>query len=278
MNISRFFNYLLVHLVIFFSFNVNAEEAAPSTITFETGRDNQNGESRLLDMDLAMQNGKRFLFGLGGDKQKTGSHLYNTGFVYLGLGSNTLKPVSVKGLLEYSGKQNQLTVFSASLPVTTKGNDGTFTFTPVIRNLSLYTVANNKVNVSSPAIGVSATAYIGKQGRLMGSAFFYNYSRNVAALTNFQVMRIFTEPTLLQASNLLKRKYVIETGMDYQNFSWSAGWNKSVSAVVPDDSEYLYVTTDFYLSRAWALNLLYGKYINTSTESHFGSVAVSYSF
>ena len=278
MNINRFFNYLLIHLVIFFSLSVNADEVAPSTITFETGRDNQNGESRLLDMNLAMQDGKRFLFGLGGDKQKTGTNLYNTGFIYLGLGSNPLKPVSVKGLLEFSGKRDQLTVFSASLPVTSKGKDSSFTFTPVIRNISLYTVGNKKVTVSSPAFGVSATTYVGKRGRLMGSAFFYDYSRNVAALTNLQVLRIFTEPTLLQASNLLKEKYVIETGMDYQDFSWSLGWNKSVSAVVPDDSEYAYVTTDFYLSSAWALNLLYGKYIKTSVDSHFGSVAISYSF
>ena len=278
MTISRLSRYLHVHFVIFLSFTVNADEVVPSTITFESGRDNQNGESRLLDMNLALRDGNRFLFGLGGDKQKMGSNLYNTGFMYLGLGSNPLKKVSVKGLLEYSGKKDQLTVFSASLPITSKGKESSFTFTPIMRNISLYTVANKKMTVSSPAFGLTATAYVGTRGRLTGSTFFYYYSRDVATLTNLQVLRIFTEPTLLQASNLLKRKYVIEAGMDYRDFSWSAGWNKNISAVVPNDSEYAYVTTDFYLSSAWSLNLLIGKYINTSADSHFGSVAISYSF
>ena len=277
-----FFRQLFSLMLILFSsttITTMASEKTPSNMTFEYGEDEQNGSSRLLDVNLALKTGGQFLFGFGEDNQKTSTGQIDSGFIYLGIGSNPRKPLSVKALIEYSGKEDQLTVLSGSLPITSKDENTTITFTPVYRLIDIYTLGNKKINVTSPAYGLTGTVYIGNYARLMGSAFYYDYSRNVGALTNFIIYRNFSQPTLLQASSLLDRKYLIETGMDYETFGWSVGWSNSISAVDKMESEYVYATMDVFLSEVWSVSATYGEYLDTpEQEDNFTAIALTYAF
>ena len=71
----------------------------------------------------------------------------------------------------------------------------------------------------------------------------------------------------------------METGLDFDSFSISAGKNRSVSAIDDSSSDYIYTVFDYYISDSWSMSLLYGEYLNIPVDrNNYTSVSVSHSF
>lgn len=264
-----------IGLVISFS----TLQAASSRLSIEYGEDDQGGSSKLLDIDQGLDSGMRLIAGYGRSNQQSISGGYTTSLYYLGLGSDPHKDFSIKGLYEESGKSQDLIIQSFSTPLTFKNPDLTFTLTPVFRTIDIYTITNKVVSVDSNALGLQLTGYPGQHGRVMASYFTYDYSRRVNLLTALKIIPFFSNSTLQLASGFLDESLITEIGMDYDAFSWTLGWNRSVSALDASVSEYGYLSLDVVFSDSWSMYATYGKYLHSiNNNDNFITVGINYAY
>ncbi len=266
--------------MIYFLAVLNAVAASnSSSISVDIGSDEQGNKNTAVAVDLSLDSTKQIMFGAGRSVVPAGAETINNNFLYFGLSKKVSEDWKVTGMIEYSGLKDQYSIVSTSVPVRFTQDTYFLEVVPAIRTISLSTLNNKKLFVSSTALGLKAGWYIGKYFRLSGSAYSYAYSRDVSKLATFQSTRYFNEKTLLLSSGLLKRSYNMETGLDFESFSISAGKNRSVSAIDNSNSDYIYTVFDYYLSDSWSLSLLYGEYLNTpADQNNYTSISVSHSF
>ncbi len=266
--------------MIYFLAVLNAVAASnSSSVSVEIGSDEQGNKNTAVAVDLSLDNTKQIMFGAGRSVVPTGADTINNNFLYFGLSKELSEDWKVTGMIEYSGQKDEFSMVSTSVPVRFTQDTYFLEVVPAIRTISLSTQNNKKLFVNSTALGLKAGWFIGKYFRLSGSAYSYSYSRDVSKLATFQSTRYFNEKTLLLSSGLLKRSYNMETGLDFDSFSISAGKNRSVSAIDNSNSDYIYTVLDYYLSDSWSLSLLYGEYLNIpADQNNYTSISVSHSF
>lgn len=267
--------------VMFYFFTILTAGAASnsSSISIDIGSDEQGNKNTAVAVDLSLNNSKQIMFGMGKNEVLSGAETINNNFLYFGLSKKVSEDWKVTGMIEYSGLNDQFSMVSTSVPVRFTQDSYFLEVIPALRTISLSTLNNKNLFVSSTALGVKAGWYIGKYFRLSGSAYSYAYSRDVSKLATFTSTRYFNEKALVLSSGLLKRSYNMEAGLDFDSFSISAGKNRSVSAIDNSNSDYIYTVFDYYLSDSWSLSLLYGEYLNTpADENNYTSVSVSHSF
>lgn len=267
-------------VMIYFIAVLNTVSASnSSSVSVEIGSDEQGNKNTTVAVDLSLDSTKQIMFGAGRSDVPTGAETINNNFLYFGLSKKLSEDWKVTGMIEYSDLKDEYSIVSTSIPVRFIQDTYFLEVVPAIRTISLSTLNNKKLFVSSTALGLKAGWYLGKHFRLSGSAYSYAYSRDVSKLATFQSTRYFNEKTLLLSSGLLKRSYNMETGLDFDSFSISAGKNRSVSAIDNSNSDYIYTVFDYYLSDSWSLSLLYGEYLNTpADQNNYTSISVSHSF
>lgn len=228
-----------------------------SSISVDFGSDEQGNKNTSIAVDLSLDNTKQIMFGAGRSVVPIGTETANNDFLYFGLSKKLSEEWKVTGMIEYSALNDEYSMVSTSVPVRFTEDTYFIEVVPAIRSINLSTLNNKKLFVSGTALGFKAGWYIGKYFRLSGSAYSYAYSRDLSKLAAFQSTRYFNENALLLSSGLLKRSYNMETGLDFNSFSISAGKNRSVSAIDNSNSDYIYAVFDYYLSDAWSLRLLF---------------------
>lgn len=267
--------------VILYVFTVLSAIAAPnsSSVSIDKGSDEQGNKNSAVSVKLSLDNSKQLTFGLGKNEVLSGTQSINNNFMYVGLFKKTSDELKIGGMLEYSGLKNQFTMVTTSIPVRFSKTNYYFEVVPAIRNIKLTTQLNKTITVSSTALGLKTGIYLGEYFRLSGSAYSYNYARDVSLLATFQSTRYFNERTLMLSSGLLKKSYNVEAGLDFNSFSVSLGSNRSISAIDDTRSDYTYTVLDYYLSDSWTLSALFGEYLNTpADQNNYSSLSVSYAF
>jgi len=250
-----------------------------SSVSIDVGSDEQGNNSSSVAVKLSLNSTKQIMFGVGRTKVPAGIETINNNFHYFGLSKKVSENWKLTGMVEYSGLKDAFSMISTSVPVRFTQDNYYLEVVPALRTISLSTLNNKKLFVSSSALGFKGGWYIGKYFRLTGSAYSYAYSRDVSKLATFQSTRYFNENALLLSSGLLKRSYNMEMGLDFDSFSVSAGKNRSVSAIDNSNSDYIYTVLDYFISDSWGISLLYGEYLNTPEDrNNYTSVSVSHSF
>lgn len=261
--------------VVMVCFNVFAD----TTISVDVGNDEQNNTNSMLSVDTELKHSKKLFFGAGNSKGPSGNQTIENKIAFIGMSKKMNDDWKLKGMFEYSGLRDAFAMYSTSLATKYSQTNYYVELVPAIRRISLTTLANKKVIISSTALGLKAGVYLGDYLRLSGSAYSYSYSKDVSKLASFASTRFFNVKTLLLSSGLLKNSYNTEAGLDFDKFSISLGKNRSVSAIDYTNSDYVYSVVDFYLSDAWGLSLLYGEYANTpEDQNNFSSLTVNYTF
>ena len=256
-------------------FNVYAD----TTISVDVGKDEQENTNSMLSVDTGLNKSKRLFFGAGNSKGPSGSQTVENKIAFIGMSKKMNDDWKLKGMLEYSGLRDAFTMYSTSFATKYSQENYYIEFVPAIRRISLTTLSKRKINISSSALGFKTGLFLGDHFRLSGSAYSYNYSKDVSALASFASTRYFNVKTLLLSSGLLKNSYNTEAGLDFDSFSFSVGKNRSVSAIDYSKSDYVYSVVDYYISDAWSLSLLYGEYANTpEDQNNFSSLTVNYTF
>lgn len=250
-----------------------------SSVTIDKGSDEQGNKNSAVSVKLSLDDTKQLIFGLGKNEVLSGTESINNNFMYAGLFKKTSDEFKIGGMLEYSGLKNQFTMVTTSIPVRFSKTNYYFEVIPALRNINITTLLNRTITVASTALGFKTGIYLGDYFRLGGSAYSYNYARDVSLLATFQSTRYFNERTLMLSSGLLKKSYNVEGGLDFNSFSVSLGSNRSISAIDDTRSDYTYTILDYYLSDSWTLSALFGQYLNTpADQNNYSSLSVSYAF
>lgn len=185
----------------------------------------------------------------------------------------------VTGMIEYSNLTNEYTMISTSVPVRLTQDSYYIELIPMLRSIRLTSTGNKASNIGSSGLGLKSGIFLGEHFRLSGSAYSYAYSADVSQAGTFGNSRFFTGSTLSLSSDLLKKSYNIETGLDFDSFSVSLGKNKAISESDNSTSESIYTALDYYLSKKWSLSILFGEYLNTpQDQNNYSSLTVGYAF
>ena len=250
-----------------------------SSISVEIGRDEQGNKNSLVAVNLALDDEKNALFGFGKSEVPTSNELINSNLFYFGVSKKQSKNWKVTGMMEYAGQKDFFTTFSLSAPIRYSQNDYFLEVIPGWRNITLNTNFKKKVLISSQTLGLKAGLYAGEHFRVSGSVYSFTYNRNVAALSSPVIYNLFNDKTLSLSGGLLSKSYNLETGLDYDSFSWSLGSSRSISAIDNSSSDYIYTTFDYILSDKWSVGLLYGKYLKAPLDfDNYSSINVNYQF
>lgn len=270
--IFAFVGYFLIQYVVL-------ADAKNTTISLDIGHDEQENQNSLLSANIFLANSKEIFFGLGKSDTQSGSEVIDNKISYLGLSKKFQKDLKVTGLLEYSGLKDTFTIFSTSAAVRYTQDNYFLELVPALRRVTLTTISNREASISSKALGFKSGVFIGNHFRLSGSAYRYDYSRDVSVLASFVSTLFFNDKTLALSSGLLEKSYNLEAGLDYDSFSISLGKNRSISAIDGQRNDYVYTVVDYYISDAWALSLLLGEYLDSpENQNNYSSLTVSYSF
>lgn len=253
--------------------------ANSSSINIDMGTDEQGNKNSEISVKLSGNDTKNYLFGMGKSEVPSGIEIINNNFVYFGISNKVSKKWKVTGMIEYSDLKDAFSMITTSVPIRFSQDNYYVEFIPALRSIRLTTTGNKKLSVGSSAFGLKSAVFLGKHFRLSGNAYSYDYSADVSQTTTFGSARFFSGSTSLLTSDLLKKSYNIETGLDFDSFSVSLGKNKTISASDDMTSESIYAALDYYLSKTWGLSLLFGEYLNTpEDQNNYSSVAVNYSF
>lgn len=254
-------------------------ETKNTTISLEIGKDEQNNINSMVSADTGLSDSKRLFFGVGKSKTPSGADTIDNNLAFVGLSNKYSDDWKLTGSLEYSGLKNAYTMFSTSAAIRYNQNNYFVELVPAIRSINLTTLSKKHLIISSAALGLKTGVYVGEHFRLSGSAYSYNYSRDVSQLASFASSRFFNVKTLLLSSGLLKKSYNLETGLDFDSFAISLGKNRSVSAIDDSSSDYIYSAIDFYITEALGVSVLFGEYLNTPADrNNYSSLSVNYSF
>ena len=216
---------------------------------------------------------------MGKSKIPSGNDIIESNLAFVGISKKYSDDWKLTGTLESSGLKNAYTMFSTSAGIKYSQDDYYIEFDPALRRISLTTLSNRQLIVTSAALGIKAGLYLGRHFRLSGNTYSYSYSADVSKLASFASTRFFNVKTLLLSSGLLKKSYNIETGLDFDFFSVSIGKNRSISAIDNSASDYVYSVLDYYISDEWSVSVLFGEYLNTpSDQNNYTSLTVNYSF
>ena len=250
-----------------------------TTISLDFGQDELDNTSSILSVDMDLENSKRLFWGLGKNKTFLANKFIENNISFIGLSKKMNDDFKITGMLELSGLKDAFTIFSTSAGVRYSQNYFYIELVPALRKVTLTTLSNREVKLSSTALGFKAGFFIGEHFRLSGSTYRYDYSRNVSVLSSFASTQFFNTQTLALSSSLLSESYNVEAGLDYDSFSVSLGKNSSISAIDNSSIDYAYSVLDYFLSDTWGLSLLFGKYLDTpANQDNYTSVTISYSF
>ncbi len=251
--------------------------AQADSVSLESGVDEQGNHSIAFASSHAIEKKQTLLLGLGTTTLPGASGTISNNYVYAGLRYQRSKTLDMTGMLEYSGRNGSFTLFSASLPVRYSGRQAYIEFSPAYRSIRLNTTNGRIIDSSGSVLGIKTGVFVGQHLRLSGSAFAYQYSRDVSKLSSVLAARFLSLDTLQLSSGLLKNLYTIEAGLDFENTALTAGKNRSISAIDNSETNYLYLSMDYYLSQTWSVGLLFGKYLDTpADQDNYLSFNVSY--
>ena len=273
---KKFFFGVFINTIIMLAAYADVND---TTISVNAGSDEQNNTNSMVSVDMGLRNDKRLFFGFGKSKTPSGSNVIVNNTSFVGISKNHNENWKMTGMLEYSGLKGAFSIFSTSAAFRFNQNSFYIEAIPAFRSIKLTTLSNKNVFISGTALGLKSGVFIGKHFRLSGSAYSYNYSKDVSLLASFASTRYFNNKTLLLSSGLLEKSYNLETGLDYDSLSVSLGKNRSISAIDDSSSDYVYSALDYYISDAWGLSLMLGEYLDTpSDQNNFSSVTVNYTF
>lgn len=249
------------------------------TISIDGGKDEQENTNSMVSVDMGLSDEKRLFFGFGKSKTPSGTEIIENNISFVGMSKNYNENWKMTGMLEFSGLKDAFTVFSTSAAFRYNQEKYYIEAVPAFRSINLTTLNDRHLIVSSTALGLKSGVFLGDHFRLTGSAYSYNYSRDVSLLASFASTRYFNVKTLLLSSGLLKKSYNVEAGLDYDSFSVSLGKNRSVSAIDESSSDYFYTSLDYYISDSWGVSVLAGEYLDTpEDQNNFSSFTVNYTF
>ncbi len=274
--LKKFILIIIPCFLIIFTTSANERN---TTLSLEVGKDEQGNTNSMLSADLTLNKKMHVFFGVGNSKTPSGNDVIDNNLAFVGLSNRFTQDWKLTGMIEYSGLKDAFTMVSTSAAMRYSHPNVFVELVPAFRRIRLTTLGNRQLIVNSTALGVKSGVYLGDHFRLSGSAYSYNYSSDVSKLASFNSIRFFDFKTLFLSSGLLKESYNIETGLDFNSFSISAGKNHSVSAIDFTDSDYGYLVLDYFFSDAWSMSVLAGKYEDIpEDENNFSSLRVNYSF
>lgn len=274
-----FKNLLIIVLIYLLQYSNTFADSGNTILSIDVGSDEQDNKNSMLSVDLELKDSKHFFLGVGKSKIPSGTTVIESNQSFIGLSKKYDNNVKVTGMLEYTGLRNAFTLFSAGTAIRYSGKDYFAEIVPALRTITLTTRSNNKITLSSSVVGIKIGGFVGQYFRLSGSAYSYNYSRDVSRLASFASTRYFNVKTLLLSSGLLKNSNNLEAGLDFKYFSVSIGKNSSTSAIDYKKSDYVYTVADVYISKALSLSILYGKYLDTpEDQNNYSSLTFNYAF
>lgn len=270
---------ILAVISIFTCFPALASNERNTTLSIEAGKDESGNRNTMISADIRLNATQNVFFGAGSSEVPSGSVIIKNNQAYGGFSNKFSDKWKITGILDYSGLKDAFTMVSISAGMKFSIPVFYLELVPAYRRIKLTTLNNRHVFINSGGLGVKSGVYLGDHFRLSGSAYTYNYSRDVSLLASFASTRFFSTNTLLLSSGLLEETKNIETGLDFTNFSLSLGRNKSISAIDFSESNYGYIVFDYYFSDAWSMSIFAGKYDDTpEDQDNFSSLTVSYAF
>lgn len=270
---------LIIVLLYLLQYSNTFADSGNTILSIDVGRDEQDNKNSMLSADVELKNTKHLFWGLGKSKIPSGTTVIESNQSYIGLSKKYDDDLKVTGMLESTGLRNAFNMLSVSSLIRYNSKDYFAELVPALRTITLTTLSNNKITLSSSVIGIKIGGFMGQHFRLSGSAYLYNYSRDVSRLASFASTRYFNVKTLLLSSGLLKKSNNLEAGLDFKRISVSIGKNSSTSAIDYKKSDYIYTVADVILSKAFSLSILYGKFLDTpEDQNNYSSLTLNYAF
>lgn len=247
-------------LILVFSLNAFAQEFTnddqklESSISGFLNGDSYEGRGGGFDLDLALDNKHRLLFGASGNRsEKNQSKEDRVRDVYIGLGSSPLKRHYMNLTFEFSGIRNQFETRSINptFNLRSENRRATLYFTPGFRRTKIFTdplfTTRENYTVSNPYLTLGLS-FIGPRKwtlKVEGSRNWYN--ADLDALKDYESSYIFSPTTLSMTDSFQKSRITLGIGHIFRYFQMSIEGTRSVSEVDDIISRTLALKSTFFV-------------------------------
>lgn len=272
---------------------VMAETA--SSIRYEQGRDDLDGVSRYLDIDLGLQGKNHIVFGYGNSTSETDTGTLESDSFYIGILSD---PYADKAMgITYTAlkEENSFDLDSIRLEFIANTDSWAFSLSPELRSIDIFSttttsttgsgpggsgtsVSSSTISTLSPALGFVAGYYGIDHIYIRAGATVYGYEKDVTALSSRNVfsMRNTSVSTLDQAYGLEDYRILLAGGYNYGAGNIGLQHAHSVSIVDDAATRTSSAHVSYKFNEAWRTELTAGVVDDDVSRSQFASIALGY--
>jgi hypothetical protein len=249
-----------------------------SNIRYEQGWDDNDGDSRYLDIDLGLQDKNRIVAGYGKSTSLSGVDLLDSNSYYIGYITDPHADMSTGVTYTSITEQNNFNLDSIRLDLLFNTDDWAFTLAPELRNVEFYTSSTSTVTTLSPALGVMASYYGIDRVAIAVGHTAYSYDKNISSSsmhTSF-IMRNLSTSTYDQAYGLDDYRNMLAARYNYGAGNIGVRHTRSVSFVDATATTVNTVYISYRFNETWRTELSAGTVDDGVTDSRFTSLALAY--
>lgn len=268
-------------LLILFCHTGNSFAESRSSISFELGTDNNSGQNYYLSGRYAFDNGMllKAATGESTSTDNTNAKLKSNSYT-AGIQSDPEKIVNLSFEISNANQINTVNIDSIILALDVNTLNWNVFFSPEFRNISVQTLTNNTINVSSTGLTTGLGYYGWDPFYISVQHNAFSYSKNLSAVGN--KINIFTSilgsDTVDQIYALEDDRTTIELGYYFDNSSIAFSQSEGASTVDQSISTVDKIYFSFNLDNNWSLGMSVGtSSLNTSNSTtRFGNVSINY--
>ena len=266
-----------------------------SSIRYEQGRDDIEGDSRYLDIDLGLQSNNHIVLGYGNSTSQTDTETLESDAYYIGMLTDPYADTATGITYTALKEENSFDLDSIRLDLIANTDDWGFLLSPELRNIDIFatsttstsgqgpgnvvtSVSDATISTLSPALGAVASYYGIDHIYIRAGITVFSYEKDVTALSNRTAfsMRNTSVSTLDQAYGLEDYRALFAAGYNYGAGNIGLRYTRSVSII----DEATTRTNSFYISYkfndTWRTELTTGRVDDGISESKFVSAALGY--
>jgi hypothetical protein len=266
-----------------------------SSIRYEQGQDNIDGESRYLDIDLGLQSKHHIVFGAGNSTSVVENETLDSESYYLGILTNPNADLATGLTYTALNEEKSYELDSIRLDLIANTENWGFSLLPELRSIDFFTITSttptvpgpgsgttttseSTINTISPGLGFVASYYGIDRVYIRAGYTVYGYEKPVTASSSQTLASVskISVSTLDQDYGLEDSRGIFAAGYNYGAGYVGVRHTRSVSAV----SDITTITNSVYISyrfsEAWRTELSTGSVDDGITESRFVSAALGY--
>lgn len=268
-----------------------------SSIRYEQGQNDNDGDSRYLDIDLGLPGRHHLVFGYGNSTSPADTGTLESDSFYVGLLSDPYADRSMGITYTALKEEDSFDLDSIRLDITANTDDWEFSLSPELRSIDIFTATtttttsgqgagsttvtgttDTTISTLSPALGAVAGYYGIERIYLRAGITVFAYEKDVTSLSSRaeNTMRNISVSTLDQAYGLEDYRILFAAGYNYGPGNIGLRHTHSVSVVEDATTKTSSLHISYKFSEAWRTELTAGTVNDGIDDSGFVSAALGY--